>query len=158
MQHFRAMFSSDNAKDKGFFTFLHGETIEDINTQVNEIIEEERQENGTAYQVDLQPITTEELVKEKECDLKMLIERIYLDTLTNPRTTIREYMNLKKNPDTYWQALDYFMTKIRTEKILQKEANLEKISVKQYNIFLEKLIRAKTMNEYMAIIEKVKTI
>ena len=158
MLHYLGWFECADDDQMSFSTLLHGETEEDIQTQLNEIIECERKESGMEYKVQINPMTTEEVIAEKENDLKIRIISVYLDSVTNPETTVKEYMKLRKNPDPYWKAIDYFMETIRAEKLVRDTANLDKLSVRLYNDYVNKLMNAKTMTEYQSIIDEIKKI
>ena len=158
MVHYRGWFECINDDRMSFATLLHGETEEDIQTKVNEIIESERKESGMEYKAQLDPMTTDEVIAEKENDLKRRVEMVYLDAMLGQDATVMEYKKLQRNPDTYWKAIEYFMETIRAERLVRDTVNLDKLSVRLYNDYVKKLMNAKTMTEYQAIIEEIKKI
>lgn len=158
MLHYRCWFECIDDDQMSFSILLHGETEEDIQAQINEMIEDERQESGREYRAQCEPMTTEELIAEKENDLKRRVEFVYLDAITSPETTMKEYHKLQKDPDTRWKAIDYFVNKVRVGKLVQGSANLDKLSVQSYNDYVKRLMDAKTMTEYQSIIEEIKKI
>ena len=158
MVHYRGFFECINDDRMSFATLLHGETEEDVQSQVNEIIESERKESGMEYKAQLDPMTTDEVIAEKENDLKRRVEMVYLDAMLGPDATVMEYKKLQRNPDTRWKAIDYFANKMRVERLVQDSANLDRLSVRLYNDYVKKLMDAQTMTEYQATIEEIKKI
>ena len=158
MVHYRGWFECINDDRMSFTTLLHGETEEDIQTQVNEMLECEKQESGMEYTAKIEPMTTDEVIAEKENDLKRRVEMVYLDTMLGAHATVREYNKLQRNPDTRWKAIDYFTNKMRVERLVQDSANLDRLSVQLFNNYVNKLMVAKTMTEYQSIIEEIKKI
>lgn len=158
MLHYRCWFECMDDDQMSYSMLLHGETEEEIQAQVDEMIEDEKQESGREYKAQREPMTTEELIAEKEDELIRRVKFEYLNAVTSDGITIREYHRLQRNPDTRWKAVDYFEEKIRVEKIVQGSANLDKLTVRLYNEYVKRLMDAKTMTEYKSIVEEIKKI
>ncbi len=117
------------------------------------MIEEDERELAT-----IREISVEERIEREENELREAVQRDYINRRCGD-CTVREYSNiqkqLRKKTELYYKALVDFNKAHRLSKRLARRNNYEALTMAEYNELINKLVDAKTEEEFNAILQSV---
>lgn len=155
------VFKRETDEDYGWFEMIEeAESKEQaILLGQNEVVKDG--DNPEEFNVQVVEMTIEQCIEEEFNDVKRNIRRQYLNKhFDYASITVREYASVQKefdsNPEILYKALKEYNKKIRIKRWLGRLEGYDKLTIKKYGEYLNKLIDAKTEEEFNKILNNIK--
>lgn len=148
---------TDLGAEVKFHAFFNVDTEEELNRLIQENIDDMSRRHNMEYTATVTELTEKEYIDVRENDMRVYIKQGYRKHLgDDKKVPAREFFKLMNDPTEYVKAIQYFVSKTNTQTIIDRIADLDKMTVSQYNSYVERLMTCSVGDEFESIVAEIK--